>query len=241
MKGANDRVRAFFARCVQDVTPASARRVACVLYAPLTCNAEVARDFDSILSHSEQDRAQRFVAESDRLRFRQRRAFRRYCAARALGSASPLLELAFTETANGRPYLRDATELWFSFSSCPSGLLGAWSSTHAIGVDIEDPTRALEATELARTFFSAAEARAVESAHGTARQHTFLRLWGLKEAALKSIGEGLPFGLDAFEFELHPAPRVVCAPREQGGPERFEVSLLEAGGHCAALAIRAKT
>ena len=58
--------------------------------------------------------------------------------------------------------------------------------------------------ELAHQFFSGAEAKAVEGAGGLESLRTFFQFWSLKEAALKSIGEGLPFGLDAFEFELDP-------------------------------------
>ena len=115
--------------------------------------------------------------------------------------------IAFAEKENGRPYLPNFPNLWFSFSSSRSGFLGAWSSTHAIGVDLEDKTRNVRPEELAQHFFSEAEAKAVESA-GEARLRTFFQLWRLKEAALKSIGEGLPFGLDAFEFELSPNIRV---------------------------------
>ena len=50
--------------------------------------------------------------------------------------------------------------------------------------------------------------------------------------------EGLPFGVDAFEFELGLAPRLVRAPGEHGGPERFEASLLEGTDGCAALVMR---
>jgi 4'-phosphopantetheinyl transferase len=67
---------------------------------------------------------------------------------------------------------------------------------------------------------------------------TFFQLWTLKESALKSIGEGLPFGLDAFEFELDPNIRIVDAPRAYGGPERFCAYAIEVAGGCAALAIR---
>jgi phosphopantetheine--protein transferase-like protein len=141
-------------------------------------------------------------------------------------------------TENGRPYLSDLPDFWFSFSSCRFGFLGAWSSTHGIGVDLEDQTRNLEAVELAHRFFSEAEANAVEGVGGLERLRTFFQFWSLKEAALKSIGEGLPFGLDAFEFELEPNLRVVHAPPDHGGPEQFDAHVIKGADSCAALVIR---
>jgi 4'-phosphopantetheinyl transferase len=96
----------------------------------------------------------------------------------------------------------------------------------------------LEAAELAQQFFSQAEVKAVKVVGGLARLRTFWQLWSLKEAALKSIGEGLPFGLDAFEFELAPNLRVVHAPADYGGPERFNAQIIEGTDICAALVIR---
>ena len=153
-------------------------------------------------------------------------------------ASQPLSEIVFEETQNGRPYLSEAPDLWFSFSSCEFGILGAWSSTHAIGVDLENRTRVLDARELARQFFSVAEAKAVEEVGGLQRLRTFYRFWSLKEAALKSIGEGLPYGLEAFEFELVPRLRVVRAPIGHGGPERFSAHAIEGTDSCAALLIR---
>jgi 4'-phosphopantetheinyl transferase len=95
----------------------------------------------------------------------------------------------------------------------------------------------LEAAELAQQFFSQAEVKAVRAAGGLMRLRTFCELWSLKEAALKSIGEGLPFGLDAFEFELTPTPRVVHAPPDYGG-ERFDARIIQGTDICAALVIR---
>jgi phosphopantetheinyl transferase len=71
-----------------------------------------------------------------------------------------------------------------------------------------------------------------------ARLRTFCQLWSLKEAALKSIGEGLPFGLDAFEFELAPDLRFVRAPPDYGGPERFNAQIIEKTNICAAVVIQ---
>jgi 4'-phosphopantetheinyl transferase len=149
-----------------------------------------------------------------------------------------LSEIVFEETENERPYLSDSADFWFSFSSCRFGVLGAWSSTHGIGIDLEEQTKDLEAADLAREFFSVAEAKAIEEVGGLERLRTFYQFWSLKEAALKSIGEGLPFGLDAFEFELDPRLRVVHAPPEHGGPEQFNAFMIEATGGCAALVIR---
>lgn len=231
-------VNNLFAASARDWTPASAHHAAYVLYAPVSPDPEASRRCASVLSNIELQRADRFVTEEGKVHFKQRRAFRRYCGALALGSPRPLSQVVFKETEKGRPYLPDLPDFRFSFSSCRFGFLGAWSSTHAIGIDIEDQTRNLEAAELAGQFFSEAEAKVVKEVSGLARQRIFFRLWSLKEAALKSIGEGLPFGLDAFEFELAPNLRVVHAPCDHGGPERFNAHVIEGTNTCAALVTR---
>jgi len=238
MSEASDRISELFAVGSRDLTPESARHVAHVLYAPVSLDAGVSRHCASVLSDAERQRADRFAAEDDKARFEQRRAFRRFCGATALGSSQPLSEIVFEETENGRPYLSESPDFWFSFSACRFGLLGAWSSTYAIGVDLEDRTRDLEARELAQQFFSVAEAKVVEEVGGLERLRNFCQFWSLKEAALKSIGEGLPFGLDAFEFELAPRLRVIHAPPDYGGPEQFNAYAIEGTDSCAALVIR---
>jgi len=233
MSDANDRFRGSV-----DLTPAFARHSAHVLYMPISDDAEVSRHCAAVLSDSELQRRDRLAADGDKAWFEQRRAFRRYCGAVAVGTSRPLSEIVFEETANGRPWLPEAPGLWFSFSSCRSGLLGAWSSTRAVGVDIEDPSRDLEAAELARQFFSAVEVELVQRTIGTERLRSFYRLWTAKEAALKSIGEGLPYGLDTFEFELKPSLRILHAPEHVGGAESFATHVIRGTGLCATLVIR---
>lgn len=231
-------VNDMFAASACDWTPASAHHAAYVLYAPVSREPEASRRCASVLSDKELQRADRFVTEEGKTHFIQRRAFRRYCGALVLGSRRPLSRIVFRETEQGRPYLPDLPDCWFSFSSCRFGFLGAWSSTHGIGIDFEDKTRNMEAAELAQQFFTEGEAKAVEEACGLSRLRTFFQFWSLKEAALKSIGEGLPFGLDAFEFELASDLRIIRAPGDYGGPERFNAHLIEGTNSCAALVTR---
>jgi 4'-phosphopantetheinyl transferase len=233
-EGVND----LFAANTCDWTPASAHHAAHLMYAPVSPDPESSRRCASVLSDSELRRADRFVTEEGKAHFTQRRAFRRYCGAFVLGSPRSLSQIDFKETKKGRPYLTELPNFHFSFSSCRFGFLGAWSSTHAIGVDLEDQTQNLEAAELAQQFFTEAEEKVVKELSGLARLRTFVQLWSLKEAALKSIGEGLPYGLDAFEFELAPDLRVVHAPCDHGGLERFNAHLIEGTNSCAALVTR---
>jgi phosphopantetheinyl transferase len=238
MRDDSEWVDSMFAASAGDWTPAQAGHGAHVLYAPVSRDPEASWRCASVLADIELQRADRFVTEDGRAHFKQRRAFRRYCGAFVLGSPRPLSRIVFQETDKGRPYLAELPNVWFSFSSCRFGFLGAWSSTHQIGIDLEDQTRNLEAVELSQQFFSQAEAKAVRAVGGLARLRTFYQLWSLKEAALKSIGEGLPFGLDAFEFELGPNLRVAHAPPNYGGPKRFDAQIIKGTDICAALVIR---
>ena len=234
----SDWIFELFAARARDWTPAPVEHAVYVLYAPVLRDPEASRRFASVLSDAELQRADRFLKGDDKAHFIQRRAFRRYCGAVVLGVPRPMSQIVFKETEKGRPYFPELPSFSFSFSSCHSGFLGAWSSRHEIGVDLEDISRGLEAAELARQFFSKAEAKAIEAAGRSARLRIFFQLWSLKEAALKSIGEGLPFGLDAFEVELAPTLRIVHAPRDHGGPERFDAHLIEGPDTCAAVVIR---
>jgi phosphopantetheinyl transferase len=234
----SDWINSFFATCCRDLTPASVHHTAHVLYAPVSKDPGITRYCTSVLSENELQRAERLVRPGDKSLFIQRRAFRRFCGALALGSSKPLSQIVFKENENGRPHLSDLPDFWFSFSSCRFGFLGAWSSIYGIGVDIEDRTRDPGATELSRKYFSTAEAKVVEGPVGLTILQAFFRFWTLKEAALKSIGQGLPFGLDAFEFELDPNLRVVHAPPDNGGPKRFSANLIEGIDSCAAIVIR---
>ena len=237
-KDHSDRITNFFRASASSLAPSSGRRTFRAFYSPVSPDPEVTRLCSAVLSEVELQKADRFATPRDRALFIQRRAFRRYCGARALGVSMPLSQISFDKTQNGRPYLRDLPGLRFSFSSCRLGFVGAWASTLGIGIDLEDETREVDAEKLARHFYSKAETSAVEKADGRRRQQAFFRLWTLKEAALKSIGEGLPFGLDAFEFELEPDPRVTGVPTGFGGPEQFSAHVFEGIECCGAMVVR---
>ncbi|MEM7778099.1 MAG: 4'-phosphopantetheinyl transferase superfamily protein, partial [Pseudomonadota bacterium] len=137
----------------------------------------------------------------------------------------------------GQPVYTAAPNMTFSFSSCQLGMMAGWSATHDIGVDIEDPTREVEIVDVAKRFFAPSEAAALSEQATPERETHFFQLWTLKEAALKSIGHGLAYGLEAFAFEVSPQLRVASAPDAFGGPSRFDPHLIESGGSSAALVL----
>ena len=229
-----------------DLTPAHVQTDVQVLFAPLSNDPDTTSICTSLLSDPERTRADRFITREIKAQFIQRRAFRRYCGARALTSATtnkqiPLPEINFSETDKGRPYLSARPDIWFSFSACRLGFLGAFSSTYAVGVDIEDQTKPLDAAALAGRYFTRAEADHVKKFTAEVRTNAFYQFWTLKEAALKSIGEGLGFGLDQFEFELTTDPNLICAPRDKGGKSKFDAHLIGDADITAALVIRTLT
>src|SRR6476619_4755019 len=157
----SDSITQSFDASAVDVTPAAAASHVRVLYSPISNDPSIAGQCAAVLSDTELQRMARFIANDERDRFIQRRAFRRYCASLALESGKPLSSLVFAETEKGRPYLAERPDISFSFASFRSGYIGAWSATHRIGIDIEDPARDVEITELAQEYFSSAEIKAV--------------------------------------------------------------------------------
>lgn len=118
--------------------------------------------------------------------------------------------------AHGKPALA-AAELEFNLSHSGSAAVVALARGIEVGVDLESPGRPRPHAELARRYFCAHEAQAVENAAEALRESVFLRLWTAKEAVLKALGRGLAFGLDKLEFDAASDPPALLRIDGAGG------------------------
>lgn len=103
---------------------------------------------------------------------------------------------------HGRPQLDPASgnTLDFNWSHSGDRALVALARGVKPGIDIELRRVRLHALELARRFFTAAEADWLASLGDTAVHAAFLQLWTAREAVLKATGRGISFGLDRLAF-----------------------------------------
>lgn len=209
-----------------------------MIYVPASLKPSIIAKCETVLSPSELTVADELFDQTSRGQFILRRAFRRYCAAIATDDRGPLASISFSETDKGQPYISDRRGPFYSFAACRLGLISAWSQHKHVGVDIEDPTRPVEPLALAKQYFTETEQTLLERVDDNSRTHLFFCLWTLKEAALKSIGEGLSFGLKEFEFSLGPPISILHAPAEFGGAAYFSAHLLPESDGCAALVVR---
>lgn len=192
---------------------------------PLDTNEAIPEFSDISLNDTDEAQAAKFVNPRHGLHYRLRRQFRRYCAALATQSDLHAGLPDFVTESKGRPYLANEPYLHFSFSSCQSGLLAGWSSEALIGVDVEDRNVRIDADDLATRFFNAEES-AWLAQQASNKNTAFLSLWCLKEAALKSIGEGIPFGLDKFVFDIQSEAQLVDVPDSMGQASDFDAHLI---------------
>lgn len=156
------------------------------------------------------------TAEQDELatlaRAGRRRGFvlSRLLLRRALAAHSNLSPagFVFSRAASGRLQL-DHPALHVSLSHGP-GRVAALVADAPCGVDIEGD-RDNDGLLLARRHFAATEIAYLESLPDRARQDGFLRLWTLKEAAVKALHQGLAGNMGRLVFDVRPQPPQVVS------------------------------
>ena len=92
---ASARVNNLFAASARDCTPAPARHIARVLFAPVSDDLEAVSCCASVLSDAEKRWAQSLLWEGGEAHFKQQRAFRRYCGAVAVELGAALIAHRF--------------------------------------------------------------------------------------------------------------------------------------------------
>jgi len=136
---------------------------------------------------------------------------------------------------SGRPSLAppfDATGLHFNLAHTDGLVVLAAGRVDRVGVDVEILGRTVR-PELARRYFSATEAAALDALPAGERALRFLRLWTLKEAYLKATGQGVGAGLDRATFDFDGEVPVFRQPE---GVARWTFQEFRPPGYLVALA-----
>ncbi len=157
------------------------------------------------LPADERWRAAQIIVPSVRRRFVRARAGLRRILGAELGIAAHTL--ALTYGAHGKPALHGYPALHFNLSHSGERALLAISTQGEVGVDLEQLRERASVLPLAQRFLSEAESAYVAAAHGSARDHAFLRCWTRKEAVLKATGRGIGVDTRVIDVGL-----VQCAP-----------------------------
>lgn len=156
----------------------------------------------SLLDLAESERARRFLRPIDESRFCVAHGMVRLILAGYVGVGPS--DLRFRVGPAGKPALEDRGGIEFNLSHSGAWGLLAVTSVGPVGADIEFTRDMPELMQLARANFAPGEVAALERLPQAQRRDAFFAAWTRKEAFVKAIGDGLPFGLDSFEVELRP-------------------------------------
>ena len=155
--------------------------------------------FDAILSEAEKGRAARFVFPADRERFAVAHGLLRLVLGAYLGRSPRSLEL---DAEQGIKPRLPADELKFNLSRSGSLALLAVSANAELGADLERVRPLKDMMDVARRFFAPSEYADLQGVAPDDQRRSFFDCWTRKEAFVKALGEGLPFGLDRFRVSL---------------------------------------
>lgn len=171
------------------------------VFSDLVDDQRVLERYAAMMSNEESSRRDRFVRAADRHQFLVTRGMLRTLLARYLETEPT--ELLFTIDRYGRPSLaRPSSSIEFNLSHSGGLVACAFAQVPEIGIDVEDIERSSVSPDLARQFFSAVEAAALEAVPIPDRLSRFFDYWTLKEAYLKARGTGLMLPLDGFSVQI---------------------------------------
>jgi 4'-phosphopantetheinyl transferase len=155
----------------------------------------------SLLAPDELERRNRMATESGRRQQLLARALQREVLSRYVPRIAPR-DWCFVRSESGRPSLAppfDADGLNFNLAHTPGLVAMAVGRVANIGIDVEALDKPVP-MPVARRYFSEREVAELQALAPGDQPRRFLRLWTLKEAYLKAVGEGLAGGLDSMSF-----------------------------------------
>ncbi|MFE2878201.1 4'-phosphopantetheinyl transferase family protein [Streptomyces roseus] len=167
-----------------------------------------------------------------RFRFVASRLAVRYTAAAALGTDPAKLDLSYKP--GGRPYLRGLDQIDLSLTHTDELIAVGISRNGRIGIDTEPADRRLAFSLLQNQVCTEAERAELAALPEAEQSAGMLRLWTLKEAYTKALGQGLRMGFSEFGFATRGATGATGATSGSGSGHAADTGLLAPDGTPAA-------
>lgn len=174
--------------------------------ASLDVSPETSARLQATLSDDECRRSARFRFERDRRRFVAAHGVLRALLGNYL--QTPADRVRYVYNAFGKPGLSPEFDGRLAFNLSHSGDLAlvAIAADARLGIDLERIRGQADYADIARYFFSAAEADQLSALPEPLCADAFLACWTKKEAYLKACGNGLAGQLDGFSVPLTTDP-----------------------------------
>ncbi|MGI0480163.1 4'-phosphopantetheinyl transferase family protein [Geminocystis sp. CENA526] len=165
------------------------------------CDLKEYENYLAILSEDERKKYHNFKLTSQRDRFLINRANLRLILAKYL-HINPQ-EVTFNYSNKGKPsldFLIHNQEIYFNLSH-KNNYTVYGIAKHNLGIDLEKIDDQVKIENIAKRFFCSQEYQHLIQLNKEDSYRYFFTLWTIKEAYLKSIGEGLSGGLDSIYIQ----------------------------------------
>jgi 4'-phosphopantetheinyl transferase len=159
---------------------------------------------ETVLGTEERRRARAFRGEVDRKRYLASHGILRILLSRYLKRKPQELEYVYDGLGKPRLSGRNGVPISYSISHSSGMALYAFASGHRIGVDLECVQPLEGAQDIVLRYFAQDETALLLNCDDDCRQEAFFRIWTLKEAYVKAIGEGMQCPFDRFSISHCP-------------------------------------
>lgn len=157
--------------------------------------------FQAVLSIDERQKVKRYRLKNARHNALITRVFLRFVLSQ-YADISPK-DWRFSYSDLGKPEIANANiTLRFNLSHNENLIICAICLHNDIGCDVENLSRKISLTPIAKRFFSTQEASDIQNLPARLQCKGFFERWTLKESFVKATGQGITQGLSSFRFEL---------------------------------------
>ncbi|WP_423017445.1 4'-phosphopantetheinyl transferase family protein [Undibacterium sp. Di27W] len=172
-----------------------------------------------LLDEAEVTRYHAYVFEADKQRHLLAHGLKRQVLARLTGQAPESLQ--FRAGPAGKPYLPDQ-KVQFNISHSGDWVALAFSTTHVVGVDVEQ-ARDLDYDDLLTQIAHPADALTIFNTNSKSSEQRFLASWSMKEAVAKCAGKGLSMHFPSLRLTADEHGRHVCISQEDSWHVRHQM------------------